>query len=80
MLLNKYVFITSIFIVVFLVTSVLLRKEVETYAMYEANVKLDRILTNQKAIHSYIENDLKSVIYKLKDEGKLYHKFFDAKI
>ena len=80
MLFNKYVFVTFIFVVVFLVISVLLRKEVETYAMYEANVKLDRILTNQKALHSYIENDLKPVIYKLKDEGKLYQKFFDAKI
>lgn len=77
---NKYLFITTVFIVIFISVSILLKIEVESFAMYEANVKLDRVLTNQKALHGYIENELKPVIYKLKDEKKLYEEFFNPKI
>ncbi|MBC8238128.1 MAG: diguanylate cyclase [Helicobacteraceae bacterium] len=77
---NKYLFITAIFIVIFISVAVLLKIEVESFAIYEANVKLDRVLTNQKALHGYIEDELKPVIYKLKSEKKLYEEFFNPKV
>lgn len=42
--------------------------------------KLDQILLNQRAMHTYLEDQLKPVIYKLKEEGKLYPGFFDPKV
>ena len=80
MIFNKYIFITFLFVVAFLVISVLVKNEVNSFAVYEANSKLDRVLTNQKALHTYVENELKPVIYKLKDENKLYKEFFDPKV
>lgn len=57
-----------------------LESQVEKFAIYENNEKLDNILINQKALHTYVEELQKPVIYKLKEEGKLYHDFFDPNI
>lgn len=50
------------------------------YAEDQNKKKLDQILLNQRALHSYLEDHLKPVIYKLKKEGKLYNEFFDPKV
>lgn len=39
------------------------------YALDQNKKKLDQILLNQRALHSYVEGELKPVIYKLKEEG-----------
>ena len=50
------------------------------YALDQNKKKLDQILLNQRALHSYVEGELKPVIYQLKEEGKLYKDFFNPKI
>lgn len=50
------------------------------YAEDQNKKKLDQILLNQRALHSYLEDHLKPVIYRLKEEKKLYDDFFDPKI
>ena len=50
------------------------------YALDQNQKKLDQILLNQRALHSYLENQLKPVIYQLKDEGKLYKDFFNPQV
>jgi diguanylate cyclase (GGDEF)-like protein len=50
------------------------------YAEDQNKKKLDQILLNQRALHSYIEDVQKPVYYKLKEEGKLYKEFFDPKV
>jgi diguanylate cyclase (GGDEF)-like protein len=50
------------------------------YAEDQNKKKLDQILLNQRALHTYLEDHLKPVIYKLKEEGKLYNDFFDPRI
>lgn len=42
--------------------------------------KLDQLLLNQRALHLYLEDELKPVIYNLKEEEKLYKGFFDPKV
>jgi len=79
-LLNKYAVLLSIFVLLFLLIQVMLQKQVEEFAIYENNEKLDDILINQKALHTYVQDIQKPVIYKLKTEGKLYNDFFNPKI
>lgn len=50
------------------------------YALDQNKKKLDQILLNQRALHSYLEDHLKPVIYKLKKEGKLYDGFFNPEV
>jgi hypothetical protein len=48
-----------------------LKQQVEEYAIHENNAKLENILRNQKALHQYIETMQKPVIYQLKKDGKI---------
>lgn len=50
------------------------------HAKQEANKRIETILDQHKALHSYVENIQKPVIYKLKSEGLLYDEFFDPKL
>jgi len=50
------------------------------YAENQNKKKLDQILLNQRALHLYLEDHLKPVIYKLKKENKLYNDFFNPKV
>jgi len=77
---RKYFALLALFIVVFLGIEAFLKQQVQAYAIHEGNAKLDNILTNQKALHTYVEKLQKPVIYKLKEEGKLYDEFFDPNI
>ncbi len=77
---NKYFLLFVVFAFLFVVIEFVLKQQVEEYAIYENNAKLENILTNQKALHSYVENMQKPVIYKLKKENKLYDEFFDPNI
>ena len=69
-----------VFVVFFIFVDVVLKEQVEKYALYESNEKLNNILINQKALHTYIEEKQKPIIYELKKEGKLYPEFFDPNI
>jgi len=77
---NKYTLLLVVFILFFLFIEIVLKHQVENFAIYENSQKLDNILINQKALHTYVEEIQKPVIYKLKKEGKLYHDFFNPKI
>jgi signal transduction histidine kinase len=46
----------------------------------ESNKQIEMILKTNKALHAYIENIQKPVIYNLQGEGKLYQEFFDPKV
>lgn len=48
--------------------------------LIESNKQIEMILKTNKALHAYVENTQKPVIYNLKGEGKLYEDFFDPKI
>lgn len=50
------------------------------YAEDQNKKKLDQLLLNQEALHSYLEDQLKPVVYKLKEEHKLYSEFFNPKV
>lgn len=50
------------------------------FAADQNKKKLDQLLLNQRALHLYLEDQLKPVIYKLKEENKLYKDFFDPKL
>jgi diguanylate cyclase (GGDEF)-like protein len=63
-----------------MVVGIVLKKQAYSDAIYSATDKLNYILTMQKAMHLYVEDVQKPVIYSLKDRGKLYKGFFDAKI
>jgi len=60
----------------FIIVEIVLKEQVEKYALHENNEKLENILINQKALHKYVENIQKPVIYNLKKENKLYNGFF----
>jgi diguanylate cyclase (GGDEF)-like protein len=67
-------------VIVLIVIGLVLKKQVGNYAVSEANDKLNDILLNQKALHVYVEDTLKPVIYELKERNKLYKDFFDPRI
>lgn len=50
------------------------------FAENQNKKKLDQLLLNQRALHLYLEDELKPVIYKLKEDEKLYKGFFDPKV
>jgi len=61
----------AVFVIFFVVIVLVLKQQVEEYAIHENNAKLENILTNQKALHQYIETMQKPVIYQLKKDGKI---------
>ena len=69
MLLMIYIMILSITYYIF-----------KSYAIEENEAKLQDLLMHNKALHTYVEDTLKPVIYKLKDLGKIEKEFFDPKI
>lgn len=77
---NKYLLLLLMFVLFFLVIEVVLKQQVERYAIHENNEKLENILINQKALHTFVETMQKPVIYKLKQEKKLYEEFFDPNL
>jgi len=64
----------------YLSVGVALYQYTHKYAEDQNKKKLDQILLNQRALHTYLEDTLKPVVYQLKKEGKLYNGFFDPKI
>lgn len=68
------------FILVFIGSISIVHFFSDRHATIEANKRIETILEQHKALHKYIENTQKPVIYKLKAEGKLYNDWFDPKI
>jgi len=77
---NKYFGLVIIFFAVFILIASVLKERSQGFAIYASNQRLNYILTNHQALHSYIENIQKPVIYRLKSEKKLYEDFFDPKV
>ncbi len=50
--------------------------QTRAYAISEAEKQMQDILLNHRAVHSYVEEVQKPVIYQLKEGGKLYEEFF----
>jgi len=69
-----------IFITLFTIVVVIFYNQHKQTVLLESNKQIDMILKTNKALHAYIENIQKPVIYTLKEEGKLYEDFFDPKI
>jgi len=69
------------FIFTFLVaTGILYYTLIIVDAKKEANERIETILEQHKALHSYIENRQKPVIYNLKEKGILKDDYFNPKI
>lgn len=79
---NKIILATigSILLVGYSMVGIVAYEYTHKYAENQNKKKLDQILLNQRALHSYLEDHLKPVIYQLKEENKLYNDFFDPKI
>ena len=72
---NKYLFLFIIFAVLFIIVEIVLKQQVEKYALHENNEKLENILINQKALHKYVENIQKPVIYNLKKTNERIYRY-----
>lgn len=72
--------LASILIVGYALVGTALYEYTHQYAEDQNKKKLDQILLSQRALHSYLEDTLKPVIYHLKEEEKLYNGFFDPKV
>ncbi|DAB29284.1 MAG TPA: hypothetical protein CFH84_10315 [Sulfurimonas sp. UBA12504] len=52
----------------------------KSYALEENQAKLQDLIMHNKALHTYVEEQLKPVIYALKDQGNIDKDFFDPKL
>lgn len=77
---NLIVFFSLLLIAGYVIMGIALYEYTHKYAEDQNKKKLDQLLLNQQALHNYIEDELKPVIYKLKEENKLYKEFFDPKV
>ena len=69
---NLIVFFSLLLIAGYVIMGIALYEYTHKYAEDQNKKKLDQLLLNQQALHNYIEDELKPVIYKLKEENKLY--------
>lgn len=77
---KSYFYIAVLFIVAYALLCVFYYSQTRNYAILEAEKKIQNYLLVHKAIHGYIEEVQKPVIYKLKAEGKLYDDFFAPEV
>lgn len=77
---NLILFFSLLLIAGYAIIGTALYEYTHKYAEDQNKKKLDQLLLNQEALHSYLEDHLKPVIYKLKEENKLYKDFFDPKV
>lgn len=75
-----FTYFTLVLFTGYLVVGFSLYQYMHEFAADQNKKKLDQILLNQRALHLYLEDNLKPVIYKLKEENKLYKGFFDPKV
>ena len=69
-----------LFIFIFVVSVGTVYFSLEEHAQEEAGKRIETILEQHKALHKYVENIQKPVLYDLKAQGKLYDEFFDPKV
>ncbi len=69
-----------IFITFFAIVVSIFYNQHNATVLTESNKQIEMILKTNKALHAYVENIQKPVIYNLQGEGKLYEDFFDPKI
>lgn len=75
-----FFFFSFLLIIGYIAIGGALYKYTHKYAEDQNKKKLDQLLLNQEALHSYLEDQLKPVIYTLKEENKLYSAFFNPKV
>lgn len=68
--------ILIIFIIGYLILLWFYHTQTRSYAISEAEKQMQDILINHRAVHAFVEEVQKPVIYQLKKEGKLYEEFF----
>lgn len=72
--------IFMLFLLIYLVSTIFIYNKTDEYAKHEAMKRVQEILLDHKATHSYIEEMQKPVIYQLKKDKKLYSEFFQPEI
>ncbi len=77
-IIEKYLF--SLFIIIFILSISGVYTIMDKYAQNEIDKRFETVLEQHKALHSYIENVQKPVIYDLKSKGILYQQWFDPKL
>jgi len=77
---KSYFKLAFLFFLTYVALSVVIYSKTRDYAVNESEKKIENILLMHKAIHGYVEEVQKPVIYKLKKEGKLYNEFFAPEI
>jgi two-component system cell cycle response regulator len=76
LLVKTFILIVAVYILVLGVAYALFKG----YAIEENEAKLQDLVMHNKALHTYVEEQIKPVIYKLKEEGKIEKDYFDPKI
>lgn len=69
-----------VFVVSWVLIVSLFYEKTREYAVSQGYEKIQNLLFNHRAIHSYIEEMQKPVIYSLKKRGLLYEEFFSPDI
>jgi hypothetical protein len=77
---KPYLKLAFLFVIVYIALISVIYNQSRNYAIQESEKKIANILLMHKAIHRYVEDTQKPVIYKLKKEGKLYSDFFAPEI
>ncbi|NWF67067.1 MAG: DUF3365 domain-containing protein [Campylobacterales bacterium] len=77
---NSPIIIGALFFISYLFLVYIYYFNTNKYAIEEGHKRVDQILFQHRAIHSYVENMQKPVIYKLKYDGKLYNEFFQPEV
>lgn len=73
---NIYLSITLFFIIVLCIVYSIFR----SYALEENAAKMQDLIMHNKALHTYVEETLKPVIYNLQNKGFIDSQYFDPKI
>lgn len=76
LLVKTFILMISVYVIVLGIAYALFKG----YAIEENESKLQDLVMHNKALHTYVEEQLKPVIYKLKEEGKIEKDYFDPKI
>lgn len=76
-ILKNFIVLLILLYGIFMVVGYLLFKD---YALQENKAKLDDLLMHNKALHTYVEGQLKPVLYNLQENGILTKDFFDPKV
>jgi len=76
LLLKTIILMSGVYIVVLLSAYLMFKN----YALEENEAKMQDLIMHNKALHTYVEEQLKPVVYALKNQGSIDKDFFDPKL